>query len=168
MESLNNLFYLMVGLTLLSFIWIYLTIKTLTPNIIFSVPVYRPYLHGIFLLGAVACAIFAFVQYRRHLNEQKAAETAMHPVSIMEKVRTFRAASLRKYILLTLGTVLIILGFYLSAEPNYAAAYSILLIIFSINRPTPDRLVKDMDIKKEDQEILFKALREYRMEQENN
>lgn len=168
MESLNKLFYLMVALPLLAFIWIYLTLQTITPNIIFSVPVYRPYLHGLFLLSALALAVLAFVQYRRRIKDQEAAEIAKSFNSITEKVSIFRAASLKKYILLTLSTLIIILGFYLSAEPNYAAAYSFLLIAFSINRPTPDRLVKDMGMNKEEQEVVFHALKQFRLEQENN
>lgn len=168
METLNNLFYLMVGLSLIAFVWVYLNLPAITPNIIFSVPAYRPYLHGLFLLGSLALLIWSLVQYRKSIKDPGAFSG---PENIQEKVIAkvsfFRATSLKLYLLLTLSTLLVVAGFYLSARPEYAAAYSVLLIVFSLYRPTPERMMKDMKMKKEERDYFIEAARQDRMGQGN-
>lgn len=167
LENLTNLFYLMVGVPLLAFVWVYLNLKTIYPNTIFSVPAFRPLLHGGILLAALLIAIWAFVQYRRSLLHLKpyAGPSEHLDNTVEKKVDLFRKASLKKYAMLTLSTLLVILGFYLSAEENYAAAYSILLIVFSVNRPTLDRLLRDTRMKKEERDALFEAYKKERQGQ---
>lgn len=163
METLSNLFYLMVGLSLLAFAWIYLNIKLITPNIIFSVPAYRPVLHGLILLSSLGLLIYALLQYRRRLQLPQAITAADNLSGAVEKkVSLFRAASLKMYLLLTASTFLIIGGFYLSAEPAYAVAYSVLVIVYSLHRPITDRLTKDMKMNKEEREYYYQVVKEER------
>lgn len=158
----------MVGLSLVAFVWVYLNLPAITPNIIFSVPAYRPYLHGLFLLSSLALLIRALVQYRKSIKDPGAfSSTENIQEKVIAKASFFRAASLKMYLLLTVSTLLVVTGFYLSAEPKYAAAYSVLLIAFSLYRPTPERMMKDMKMKKEERDYFYEAARQDRMGQEN-
>lgn len=169
LEKLTNLFFLMVGVPLVAFAWIYLNLKTINPHDIFMVPAFRPYLHAGILLLSLAIAVLAVIQYRHRFTglEPDTSEQEGVKESLNEKVQIFKEASLKKYVLFTISTLIIIGGFYLSSEETYGAAYSILLILYSINRPTPERLVKDMRLKKEERELVFKSVKESRYQQSN-
>lgn len=159
-EKLNNLFYLMVGLPLLVFTWIYLNLKTISTWRYFEDPTAGIFLHGLILFGALYLLVFAFLRYRRDFTALEASKGASEQSeNLEEKTERFFQASIRKYLMLTGSTILVIVGFYLSAEAFYAAIYSILIIAFSINRPTSDKMAKDMRLKKEERQTLKAAVR---------
>lgn len=193
-EDLTNLFYLMVGLPLVAFIWVYLNLKQLQPLGYFADPSLRIYLHIALLALALALGLLAFLQYRKRFDglepdrEEPAGadflvrDSSSHSAhngdsrsgdsrsvdspdeaprlspQIIRKFELFRAASMQKYLLLTASTVLVVLGYYLSAEEYYGAFYGILIVIFSVHRPTPERFIRDMRLNKEDRRALREAL----------
>ena len=150
----------MVGVPLLIFAWTYLNLKLLTPLPFFENPVVGPLLHVIIFVSAIFLVNRAFKVYRQQIaTEDFSAGTASKEQQVIEKAKLFLRASMPFYWFLTYSTILIIIGFYFSAEPFYIGAYSILLILFSIKRPTVDRLVKEMKLKKEEKLIVYDALR---------
>lgn len=198
-ENLTNLFYLMVGLPLVAFIWVYLNLKQLQPLGYFADPSVRIYLHIALLALALALGLLAFLQYRKrfdglepsrqesadgNVNERDADKDGLHhkdaprwnslngdsqnrdsrkdvprlSPQLNRKFEVFRTASMQKYLLLTASTVLVVLGYYLSAEEYYGAFYGILIVIFSVHRPTPERFMRDMRLKKEERQALREAL----------
>lgn len=91
-------------------------------------------------------------------NGSKQAEGGMLSPQLSRKFEVFKAASMQKYLLLTASTVLIVLGYYLSAEAVYGAFYGIMIIVFSVHRPTPERFMRDMRLTKKDRQTLREAL----------
>lgn len=159
-ENLSNLFYLMVGLPLLAFTWVYLNLKTISPWRYFEDPTAEIFLHAVILSAATFFVGAAFLQYRRRLSALEGAEDVPKAESLEEKTERFVQASLRKYLMLTAGTVLVVLGFYLSTAEFYVPVYTVLLVIFSITRPTPEKMGKDMGMKKEERKALKVAARQ--------
>lgn len=150
----------MVGIPLLIFAWTYLNLKTLFPFPIFEDPITGPLLHFIIFLSVVFLVTKAFKNYQQQMAAADfTGSTAPKEQQVIEKANLFLNASLSFYWFLTYSTVLVLIGFYLSVEEIYIGAYSILLILFSIKRPTPDRMIKEMKLKKEDKVILFEALK---------
>lgn len=91
-------------------------------------------------------------------NGSSQAEGGMLSPQLSRKFEVFKSASMQKYLLLTASTVLVVLGYYLSAEEVYGAFYAVMIIIFSVHRPTPDRFMRDMRLAKEDRQAVRAAI----------
>lgn len=157
-ENLSNIFYLMVGVPLVIFGWIYLNLKNIEKWGLFATPYTAAVLNAVIIVVALALAFRAYRKYKGQLaNPGLPAEQAAGRQQVIEKANFFAVVSLQFYWSLTISTILVVIGFYLSAEEFYIILYSILLVLFSINRPTLDGLIKGMKLKKEEQELLFEA-----------
>lgn len=189
-ENLTNIFYLMVGLPLVAFTWVYLNLQWVQPWGYFADPSWRVFLNAVILVLALALGVLAFIQYRKRYNglepqagvssitsSQSGDSQSIDSRSIdsrtddqelsrqlIRKLEVFKSAALQKYLLLTASTVLIIIGFYLSAEEFYAALYGLMIIIFSVHRPTPERFIRDMRLGKEERQALREGLRQGRQQ----
>lgn len=192
-EDLTNLFYLMVGLPLVGFSWVYLNLQQIQPRGYFADPSWQVYLHAALLLLALALGVLAFVQYRKRfhgleprMDELGGGAGTMgdspngyspngysrnidsrndgQPLNslIIRKLEAFRSAAIQKYLLLTASTILVIAGFYLSAAEFYGALYGLMIIVFSVQRPTPERFMRDMRLAKKERQALRAALNEGR------
>lgn len=197
-EDLTNLFYLMVGLPLVGFSWVYLNLKQIQPWGYFADPSLQIYLHAALLLLGLALGVLAFVQYRKRfhgleprmdeLDDRVSSRDGFRPGNdpvsdsrsidsrsgdsrndglplsrpIIRKLEVFKTAAIEKYLLLTASTIIVIIGFYLSAAEFYGALYGVLIIIFSVHRPTPERFMRDMRLTKEERQALRAALNEGR------
>lgn len=182
-EDLTNLFYLMVGLPLVGFIWVYLNLAQIQPWGYFADPSWQVFLHAALLALALALGVMAFVQYRKRFNGLEPSTEELpsrnsrstdsrsidfrndgQPLSrqVDRKLEVFRSAALQKYMLLTASTILVVLGFYLSAAEFYGALYGLMIIIFSVHRPTPERFARDMRLTKEERKALREALNQGR------
>jgi hypothetical protein len=167
-EDLSNLFYLMVAIPLLAFIWIYLNLQAIRPWGYFADPDYAIYVNAAMLLLALSLGVLAFVQYRRRFEglEPEADKAHGKEEGVRErlvfKFRTFKSASLQKYLLLTTCSLLVVVGYYLSAEAYYGAFYGLMIVIFSLHRPTPERFIRDMRLSKEERQALREILRQGR------
>lgn len=155
LEKLNNLYYLMVGLPLLAFSWVYLNLKLWEPVHFFRDAELAVAGHVVLIALALALSIMAFIRYRRYFQEQGPAPGKLEgPAALEWKVGFFCEASIQKYALLAAATILIVLGFYLSLEEFYVPLYAIMLIVYSVNRPTPESIARDMRMKKEERKAL--------------
>lgn len=202
-EDLTNLFYLMVGLPLVGFSWVYLNLQQIQPRGYFADPSWQVYLHAALLLLALALGVLAFVQYRKRFHgleprmdelgggagtmgdspngdspngysrsiDSRSGDSRNidswndgQPLNslIIRKLEAFRSAAIQKYLLLTASTILVIAGFYLSAAEFYGALYGLMIIVFSVQRPTPERFMRDMRLAKEERQALRAALNEGR------
>lgn len=139
-QILNLIFYAMVGVPLMVFLFLYLQIKDgkfvveqPDPNI----NLILVYLVPIFCLLNV---VLAYVLYKNQLKNT--AE-----LDLRDKLQKFYYASLSKYSFLEAAVILTLIGLFLTGSMLYAMLYLILLMIFSLNRPTPYRLRKDLKIK---------------------
>ncbi len=159
LENLNNVFYLMVGVPLLLFGWIYLNRKVLKPWYFFEDDATGAVLHIIILVVAGFVAFRAWRKYRKELSSPdfSRASSFRDKEQILAKVNYFITASRAFYGFLTISTLMVVAGFYLSAEEFYIGAYTILLVMYSVYRPTLDRMMKEMKLSKEEKELLFEA-----------
>lgn len=160
-QRLSSLFYLMVGLHLVAFSWVYLNLKFWTPRYFFQSPEGAVAGHVAIVGLTIGLAVLAIVRYRqRHQEMAPFAEGKEGVEALEKKVQLFYEASLQKYVFLTGATLLVVLGFYLSLNEFYVPLYAIALILFSINQPTAERLGRDMQLKKEEREMLNEELKQ--------
>lgn len=136
---LNITFYLLIAGPLVGFCFAYLQYESqggLKPTHHFSV------LHIALLLGTALSVFFAFRWYRR-------AMLLVEPNwSFQRKLRYFYQQIRQMYYWLMTSNALAALGLYLTGEQVFAGLYAIVLVVFSIHRPTPRRVVRDLQLSK--------------------
>ncbi len=104
---------------------------------------------------AIACIGIWFVGAYQY---QRAVKLARNEVSLKQKLISFKQAATVKYIAGAIGCVLSVSALYFTYGQVFLIAFGALLVLFSINRPTPYRISKDLKLDKEESKIL----REYR------
>jgi len=138
-------FYLMVGIPLIFFVLIYLQYEG--QGGLQATQRMEILLHIVLPISIVACLYFAYNIYKKELQKRQ-------PQKFQEKLRTFYEVSLYKYALLSLANFLAVVGMYFSGEQLFAGLYAITLVVFSLNRPTHQRIVKDVKLTEEEEEWL--------------
>lgn len=160
-QQLTSFYYLMVGIPLLAFSWIYLNMTLWFPWSFFQNSETGVYGHVILVGFAVGLAIMAFIRSRQFYQQQGPIPPGLEGAEALDwKVKVFSGASIQKCLFLTASTLVVVVGFYLSLHQLYVPLYAILLILFSINRPSAERISSDMRMKKDEYLALVEALRQ--------
>ncbi|MDF9795134.1 ammonia channel protein AmtB [Catalinimonas alkaloidigena] len=144
-NTLTLVFYLMVGIPLVFFVLVYLSYEEqgglrATENL-------QILTHIIIPLATVASIYFAYSVYKLKLRQHQA-------VRFQEKLKAFHEVSLYKYGLLSLANFLPVISMYYTGEQVFAGLYAIALVVFSLNRPTHQRISKDMKLSEEENQWL--------------
>lgn len=149
LNTLNIIFYLMVGVPLIIFCISYINfqeqgglIPTTTENFQFTLHVLIPAL-------TIISLIYAYVSYKKQLKQKNLK------IPLTDKLLFFYHKSIHKYTFLVIANMLPIAGLFLAGEQVFAALYAIALIAFSLNRPTPHRIIRDLKLNKEEQQKLI-------------
>lgn len=148
LNSMNISFYLALCVPLTLFIVIF--IDSQEKGIAF-VPTTSPTHYTI----AILCVAIWFIGARRYHQLIKSARNLS---SLKQKLISFRKAAMVKYIAGAVGCILSVAALYFTAGQAFLIALGVLLVLFSINRPTPYRILKDLKLDKDER----KTLREYR------
>lgn len=78
---------------------------------------------------------------------------------LLEKVKIYSQATNQRYLILLLASLVSSLGLLLSKNPVFTLFFAIVLVFFSLAKPTPDRMARLMKLKKEDRELIRDASR---------
>ncbi|RIW17241.1 hypothetical protein D0X99_05705 [Algoriphagus lacus] len=78
---------------------------------------------------------------------------------LLEKVKTYCAATERRFLILFLVSILATVGLLLSKNPIFTVIFAVTLVFFSLGKPSPDRMARLMRLKKEDRELIREASR---------
>jgi hypothetical protein len=149
-SKISTIFYAIVGGPLMLFSIIYLRFKSERGGLIESFPEdITPVWHILFPLAALLAVIAAYVYYHRLKKQILPAED--HEI----KLKKFYQASLVKYSILAIASLLMIASLYVTTEKIFAAGYAIVLVVFSLNRPTPYRIKKDGKLSEEELNTLY-------------
>jgi protein-S-isoprenylcysteine O-methyltransferase Ste14 len=105
---------------------------------------------------ASICAVGLIFQY--FLFSQKIRLTFLKE-ELLEKVKIYSQATNQRYLILLLTSLISSMGLLLSKNPVFTLLFAIVLVFFSLAKPTPDRLARLMKLKKEDRELIRDASR---------
>lgn len=151
LNTLNIIFYLAVGLPLVLFCISYIKYEEqggLRPT---TQENFHILLHIFIPAFTIISAIYAYLSYRRQLKQKDLQ------VSLTDKLLFLYQISIKKYILLFIANMLPVIGLFLTGEQLFAGLYAIALVIFSLNRPTPLRIFRDLKLSKEEQNKLINS-----------
>lgn len=105
---------------------------------------------------ASICVVGLILQYL--LFGQKIKLTFVKD-ELLEKVKIYAQATNQRYLILLLASLVSSLGLLLSKNPVFTLFFAIVLVFFSLAKPTPDRMARLMKLKKEDRELIRDASR---------
>jgi len=106
------------------------------------------------LLGAGA--LLLVLQYV--LFHQKIKQSFQQEL-LLEKVGLYAAATRQRFLVLFLVSMISTAGLYWSGSPGFVFLFTLALVFFSLGKPSPDRMVRLMKLKKEDRELLTEISR---------
>lgn len=109
----------------------------------------------VWLLASI-CVVGLILQYL--LFGQKIKLTFVKD-ELLEKVKIYSQATNQRYLILLLASLVSSLGLLLSKNPVFTLFFAIVLVFFSLAKPTPDRMARLMKLKKEDRELIRDASR---------
>ncbi len=109
----------------------------------------------VWLLASI-CVVGLVIQY--FLFSQKIKLT-FEKDELWEKVKIYSQATNQRYLILLLASLVSSFGLLLSKNPVFTLFFAIVLVFFSLAKPTPDRLARLMKLKKEDRELIREASR---------
>ena len=79
--------------------------------------------------------------------------------SLLEKVGLYASATRQRFMLLLVVSIISTAGLLWSGSPGFVFLFTVTLVFFSLGKPTPDRMVRLMKLKKEDRELLTEISR---------
>lgn len=109
----------------------------------------------VWLLASI-CVVGLILQYLRF--GQKIKLTFVKD-ELLDKVKIYSQATNQRYFILLLASLISSLGLLLSRNPVFTLFFAIVLVFFSLAKPTPDRMARLMKLKKEDRELIRDASR---------
>lgn len=108
----------------------------------------------IFLLG-LGILLLALQYLFFHQKIKKSFEQA----SLLEKVNLYASATRQRFMLLLVVSIISTAGLLWSGSAGFVFLFTVTLVFFSLGKPSPDRMVRLMKLKKEDRELLTEISR---------
>ncbi len=147
--KLNNLFHVLVAIPLLGFVYLYLESQVGRIQPLINNPDTVLILHYILPFIIMVESGVAFVVTRNSLsvfpNDDK----------LIEKLSVYFRISLIKYAILEGAAIVSVVGYYLTLSKVYVVFYVVLLMIFSLNRPTVYRISRDLKLAGEEKDTVI-------------
>lgn len=78
---------------------------------------------------------------------------------LLEKVKIYANATRQRFGYLFIVSLLSTSGLFLTGSPGFVVLFTLTLVFFSLGKPSPDRMVRLMKLKKEDRELLIEISR---------
>ena len=144
-HRLNITYYLLIAGPLVGFCYAYLQHEGAGG---LQSTVYLSWLHIVLIVGA---ALVIFLGYR---NYQQALQTVDLDWPFQQKLAFFYYKSRELYGYYMVSNAFAALGMYLTGEQLFAGVYAIVLVVFSLFRPTPRRIIRDLKFTKAEEEKL--------------
>lgn len=101
---------------------------------------------------ATVSFIAVFLSYRHF---RKRLRSVQQLENLREKLPPYFTQLLKFYAVIEGSSLLMILGLYLTTSSVFIVSYMFLLLVLSINRPTPQKYVKDLNLTKEESDIVL-------------
>lgn len=148
-NKLAFIFHALLALPLAAFIYLFLEIKNNE---------FQPQLEGGKDANVLIAALFvagvldaAFGYYLYKQKKKKAADEA----TLQEKLAVYFKDSIIFYAFIESASIIMILGLYLTTSSVFIVGYMFILLLLSLNRPTPQKYVGDLKLKKNERDIIL-------------
>jgi len=149
-HRLNFLFNLMVAIPLLPFAILYLfNLKNKIPDMGLAESV-KMVLTIVIALASSLITLKAIKGYRNHKNQTDST------ASLREKLIRLHQGLMNKFLLLEGASILTTMGLWLTHHKIHIVVFVVILVVFSLKRPTVRMLVEDLKLPGNEADVLRK------------
>ncbi|MDH5602434.1 MAG: hypothetical protein OEY51_00750 [Cyclobacteriaceae bacterium] len=146
----NLIFHWILAVPLLIFIFLYLEKRDEQWIPLLKDPLTVTILSYFLFPTSIAFLFIGFKAFRDRIQPFKTMSL------LQDKMLVFYKAFVVQQLLFGLSSFLSLIGLYLTGNNGFAIFYIIVLFLSSIFRPSASRVCKDLKLKKEDREIVYK------------
>ena len=144
-HQIYRIYHGIIALTLIPFFLLFLELEVA----IVDEPRVAVFLVYVILLAFVpACGYLSWLVWKGSVFQYRESLT------LRSKLEEFRRVEVRKYLLLELVCVIGLVGLWLTSHYLFILVYFAVLVQFSFLRPSEDRLVRSMQLTKEERKEL--------------
>jgi hypothetical protein len=150
-NRLNLIFHAILAPPLIALIWLYLESKAGSIEPLLGNQSSISMIGFVFpsvTIGIIAGSFYIFKSGLRQINPT---------TELMEKIKTYSEKSLLLYAMLEIGLVLTVLGYYMTQGGVFLAMFMVVLIFFSLYKPTLERICSHLHIKGEERNFVINS-----------
>jgi len=148
-NRINLIFHAILAPPLVAFVWLYLESKAgnISPLLdnestisVFS------FICPILIIGLIVSAFFLFKSGLRRINPS---------IQLIERMKNYTRLSIVLFGMLEMGLILSVVGYYITQKDIFLAMYFVVLIFFSLYKPTLQRIVGHLNIKGDERDFII-------------
>lgn len=140
-----TLLLLLIALPLFGVIYLYEQSGTLGGNL-----PQLSFLGQVMVLGSGGGLLLVhYLLFHRQIKQ------ALQQTDLSEKITTYLSATKIRFFLLMGVSVASSLGLLFSSNPGFVVLFALTLVFFSLGKPSPDRMMRLLKLKKQDRELLI-------------
>lgn len=140
-QKLNMIFHGIVASTMIPFAWAFLETQKEFPE----GPLLDRSFVLVFEIGVIAVAAILIIY--SHFSAKNGLEKVWREAGIEAKLSVYLQEKVKLYALLELAALLGFVGLYLTKEHLFTVVYLVVLFIFSLRRPSFDRVARETRIR---------------------
>lgn len=150
-NRINLIFHAILAPPLIALIWLYLESKAGSIDPVLgnqsSISMIRIVFPSV-TIGIIAGSFYIFKSGLRQIDPA---------TELIGKIKTYSEKSLLLYAMLEIGLVLTVLGYYMTQGGVFLAMFMVVLIFFSLYKPTLERICSHLHVKGEDRNFVISS-----------
>ena len=145
-----NTAYLMVGLPMVAFMWLFLELSNGSLQSMISPPLE----YIVISLCSLSVTALIWMGVKIFKNGLMLAKDESE---LKEKLIIYQKVSERKFVFLLYASIITVVGMYLCASEVFAILYTFIIIIFSMSNPTLEKISNDLRLKDETRKKMLRG-----------
>lgn len=122
-------------------------------NISKDLPKLSGFPNGFLMVFSVTLLVGQYWAFHSNLKKSFAQS------ELIEKVKIYAKATTQRFLFLFLVSICSTIGLFFSGNAFFIVIFTLVLVFFSLAKPSPDRMARLMKLKKEDRELIREASR---------
>lgn len=148
----NVLLLILLPLPIFAFVYLNLTRPTKT----FDIPELPAFLESFLLSLTLALLLFQQINFQRSIRPLQ-----LEGIDLEGKILGYLKASTVRYVILALVGFIAAAGLFFFANLGFTVAYAIVLVLVSVYKPSPVRIIRLFRLRGEEKEFVQVINREY-------
>ncbi len=150
LRVLINRAYLSFGIPLLPFGWLYLELSAHHLKPVISA-------RQITVLTYLILVLMVFFIIAGYRKSSGLIHKARQQPTLFKKLLVYRKAITLRFIYFSIAALIVTLGLYLTASEVISVLFAVVIVIFSINNPTLQGIVRNLHLQDEEKDIILKV-----------
>jgi len=149
-NKLGFIFHALLAVPLAAFVYLFLEIKNREFEPAISIGINPPVIIAMLLILTLVIVGFGYYSYRKNIKKAQVADDGLKG-----KLSAYFNYLVTLYAFIEGGSLLLIAGLYLTTSSFFIVGYMFLLLVLSLNRPTPQKYVGDLRLQGEERDVIL-------------